>query len=52
MAGFNTFGKFFLACTNWNSEFPLLAKLDNETLLRQYYALMNQFKQIKDHTDQ
>ena len=42
--GFTPYGKFFLAYTYCKEDFPLLARLDNETLLRRYRALMYQLR--------
>ncbi|KNZ52021.1 hypothetical protein VP01_3728g1 [Puccinia sorghi] len=38
--GFMAFSKFFVQNHEQNKDFPLLAKLKNDTLLRQYCALM------------
>ncbi|KNZ45337.1 hypothetical protein VP01_8232g1 [Puccinia sorghi] len=51
LPGFTPFGKLFLAYSNAKGEFPLLAKLENETLLRRYQALMTKWQQVKDYTN-
>ncbi|KNZ57056.1 hypothetical protein VP01_2253g1 [Puccinia sorghi] len=44
--GFKGFGKLFKSYTHRKEEFPLLASLDNDTLLRRHRALMNQCKSV------
>ncbi|PLW34073.1 hypothetical protein PCASD_13101 [Puccinia coronata f. sp. avenae] len=49
--GFTPFSKFFLANIDQKNAFPLLVAIENNALLRQYRALMNMWRQVKDFTD-
>ncbi|POV95265.1 hypothetical protein PSTT_16338 [Puccinia striiformis] len=52
MIGYAAFGKYFLNYSNKRSaEFPLLAGVENVSLLSRYRALMGTWRQVKDHTD-
>ncbi|PLW17922.1 hypothetical protein PCASD_17129 [Puccinia coronata f. sp. avenae] len=50
--GFTPLSKFFLANIDRKNAFPLLVAIENNTLLRQYRALMNMWRQVKDFTNQ
>ncbi|POW06195.1 hypothetical protein PSTT_09088 [Puccinia striiformis] len=52
MIGYAAFGKYFLNYSNKRSaEFPLLAGVENSSLLTRYRSLMGLWRQVKDHTD-
>ncbi|POW11810.1 hypothetical protein PSTT_04986, partial [Puccinia striiformis] len=51
MIGYAAFGKYFLNYSNKRcAEFPLLAGVENASLLSWYCALMGTWRQVKDHT--
>ncbi|KAI7954589.1 hypothetical protein MJO28_004989 [Puccinia striiformis f. sp. tritici] len=51
MIGYAAFGKYFLNYSNKRcAEFPLLAGVENASLLSRYRALMGTWRQVKDHT--
>ncbi|PLW17234.1 hypothetical protein PCANC_11641 [Puccinia coronata f. sp. avenae] len=49
--GFTPFSKFFLANIDQKNAFPLHVAIENNALLRQYWALMNTWRQVKDFTN-
>ncbi|KNZ51393.1 hypothetical protein VP01_3973g7 [Puccinia sorghi] len=49
--GFTTFSKYFLQNDDRKDEFPLLIKIENDTMIRRYRVLMNTFRQVRDYAD-
>ncbi|KNZ44477.1 hypothetical protein VP01_9122g1 [Puccinia sorghi] len=42
--GFTKFSKYFLQNDNCKDKFPLLIKIENDTMIRHYWVLMNTFR--------